>query len=78
MKHYFWGIAFFVFALQIASAQSVEWNGYRMTYVGPTQISKSLDGHENAKVKVENILINLKNMPYSRKCLRKSLKLTMF
>ena len=62
MKHYFWGIAFFVFALQIASAQSVEWNGYRMTYVGPTQISKSLDGHENAKVKVEN-LSNTSGLP---------------
>ena len=62
MKHYFWGIAFFVLALQIASAQSVEWNGYRMTYVGPTQISKSLDGHENAKVKVEN-LSNTSGLP---------------
>lgn len=55
MKQFVWGIAFSVFALQTILAQSVEWNGYRVTYVGATRISKTLDGYENAKVKVENL-----------------------
>jgi len=65
MKHFYWVITCFILMLvgmQITNAQSVLWNGYRVTYVGPTQISKTLDGHENAKVQVEN-LSNTSGLP---------------
>jgi hypothetical protein len=58
MKLFNRAITLFVFmfmGLQVASAQNVLWNGYRITYVGPSQISRTLDGHENAKLLVENL-----------------------
>jgi hypothetical protein len=45
-----------------ANGQNTEWNGYRITYVGPTQISKTLDGYKNSVVQVEN-LSNTSGLP---------------
>uniref|UniRef100_UPI004048BE91 T9SS type A sorting domain-containing protein n=1 Tax=Roseivirga sp. TaxID=1964215 RepID=UPI004048BE91 len=51
-------LGYLAIGLKSTLGQSIEWNGYRMTYVGPTQISKTLDGNKNSVVKVENLSNN--------------------
>ena len=43
---------------QITQAQQVNWNGYRITYIGKTSISKKLDANQNTKLRIENISNN--------------------
>jgi hypothetical protein len=45
----------FILLFQINKAQQVNWNGYRITYVGKTSISKKMDANQNTKLRIENI-----------------------
>lgn len=47
-----------IFLFQTNKAQQVNWNGYRITYIGKTSISKKMDGNQNAKLRIENISNN--------------------
>jgi WD40 repeat protein len=48
-------LALLVLFAYSSSAQEVIWNGYRISYVGKTTISKAMDGNSNTKIRVENI-----------------------
>ena len=41
--------------IHTSSAQEVTWNGYKISYVGKTAISKAMDGNSNTKIRIENI-----------------------
>jgi WD40 repeat protein len=46
-----------LFALNVllTNAQDTLWNGYRITYVGKTSISKRMDANQNAKLRIQNL-----------------------
>ena len=48
-------LALLVLFAHSSSAQEVTWNGYKISYVGKTTISKAMDGNSNTKIRVENI-----------------------
>ncbi|OYZ00160.1 MAG: hypothetical protein B7Y37_11695 [Sphingobacteriia bacterium 28-36-52] len=47
-----------IFLFQYAQAQQVNWNGYRISYIGKTSISKKMDANQNTKLRIENISNN--------------------
>lgn len=48
-------LALLVLFIHASSAQEVTWNGYKISYVGKTAISKAMDGNSNTKIRIENI-----------------------
>ena len=48
-------LALLVFFIHTSGAQEVTWNGYKISYVGKTAISKAMDGNLNTKIRIENI-----------------------
>ena len=48
-------LALLVLFIHTSSAQEVTWNGYKISYVGKTAISKAMDGNSNTKIRIENI-----------------------
>ena len=48
-------LALLVLFMYTSSAQEVTWNGYKISYVGKTAISKAMDGNSNTKIRIENI-----------------------
>ena len=48
----------FILLFQFTYSQQVNWNGYRITYVGKTSISKKMDANPNTKLRIENISNN--------------------
>ncbi len=36
-------------------AQETTWNGYKISYIGKTSISKKMDGNQNAKLSIQNL-----------------------
>ena len=48
-------LALLVLFIHTSSAQEVTWNGYKISYVGKTAISKAMDGNSHTKIRIENI-----------------------
>ena len=48
-------LALLVLFIHTSRAQEVTWNGYKISYVGKTAISKAMDGNSNTKIRIENI-----------------------
>lgn len=58
MKRIFTCFIFILSAFIHLTAQETTWNGYRISYVGKTSISKKMDANQNTKLRIENISNN--------------------
>ncbi|HQS56289.1 MAG TPA: hypothetical protein PLK14_14360 [Sediminibacterium sp.] len=48
-------IALLLFSTIQLTAQEANWNGYKISYIGKTTISKKMDGNQNAKLSIQNL-----------------------